>query len=56
MAGQPGTAARVFGAVRDAGVNVRMISQGAREINVAFLIRDADIDATVRALHKEFFE
>lgn len=56
MAGQVGTVARVFAAVRDAGVNVRMISQGAREINVAFLIRDEDIDVTVKALHKEFFE
>ena len=56
LAGQVGVAARVFGAVRDAGVNVRMISQGAREINIAFLIRNEDIDRTVRALHREFFE
>ncbi|MHC4915270.1 MAG: aspartate kinase [Planctomycetota bacterium] len=56
MSGEVGTAARVFGAVRDAKVNVRMISQGAREINVAFLIRNDDIDATVKALHREFFE
>ncbi len=56
MAGSVGIAARVFDAVRDAGVNVRMISQGAREINIAFLIKDEDIDATVKQLHKEFFE
>jgi aspartate kinase len=56
MCGEVGTAARVFGAVRDANVNVRMISQGAREINVAFMISNDDIDATVRALHREFFE
>ncbi len=56
MAGGVGIAARVFGAVRDAGVNVRMISQGAREINIAFLIKDQDIDSTVNALHREFFE
>jgi aspartate kinase len=56
MAGSVGVAARVFGAVRDAGVNVRMISQGAREINIAFVIKDEDIDVTVHALHREFFE
>jgi aspartate kinase len=56
MTGEVGVAARVFGAVKEAGVNVRMISQGAREINIAFLIRNGDIDPTVRALHKAFFE
>jgi aspartokinase len=33
-----------------------MISQGAREINIAFLIRDGDITPAVKALHREFFE
>jgi aspartate kinase len=51
-----GIAARVFAAVRDAKVNVRMISQGSREINIAFLVRNQDIDVTIRALHREFFE
>jgi len=56
MRARVGFAARVFGAVGDARVNVRMISQGAREINIAFLIVEADIPAAVRALHKAFFE
>lgn len=56
MRGQAGFAARLFRAVSDAKVNVRMISQGAREINIAFLIDDKDIDVAVRALHREFFE
>ncbi|MHC4253025.1 MAG: aspartate kinase [Planctomycetota bacterium] len=50
-----GMAARVFRAVADAGVNIRMISQGASEINIAFLVDNEDIEKTVRALHDEFF-
>ncbi len=56
MAGVKGTAKRVFSAVADAGVNIRMISQGARELNIALLVDDDDIEAAVKALHREFFE
>ena len=43
MAGAKGTASRVFKAVAEAGVNIRMISQGARELNISLLIDDDDI-------------
>jgi len=36
-------------------VNVRMISQGASEINMSFMIEESDVEEAVRALHKEFF-
>ena len=49
----PGIVARVFGAVRD--INVRMISQGASEINVTFVIDENDVAAAVKQLHAEFF-
>lgn len=51
----PGVAADVFSAVRAAGVNVRMISQGASKNNVAFVVEDADVERAVRALHERFF-
>src|ERR1700742_2730004 len=51
--GQNGIAARVFQAVRH--VNVRMISQGASEINMSFMIDEDDADEAIRSLHKEFF-
>jgi aspartate kinase len=54
--GTPGVAAAVFGAVKDAGVNVLMISQGASKINVAFIVDDQDVERAVRALHRRFFE
>jgi aspartate kinase len=50
-----GLAARTFNAVADAGVNIQMISQGASEINIAFLVDNPDISNAVRALHGEFF-
>lgn len=56
MAGVPGVTARVTGALAKAKVNIYMISQGASEINIALLIRAADLDRAVAALHKEIFE
>jgi aspartate kinase len=51
--GQNGIAARVFQAIRH--VNLRMISQGASEINMSFMIEEDDAEEAVRSLHKEFF-
>jgi aspartate kinase len=52
--GQSGIAARVFAAVSH--VNVRMISQGASEINMSFMIEEDDADEAVRSLHAAFFQ
>jgi aspartate kinase len=51
--GQNGIAAQVFHAVRH--INVRMISQGASEINMSFMIDEDDVDEAVRSLHAAFF-
>jgi aspartate kinase len=51
--GQNGIAARVFQSVRH--VNLRMISQGASEINMSFMIEEDDAEEAVRSLHAEFF-
>lgn len=51
--GQNGIAAQVFHAVRH--VNVRMISQGASEINMSFMIEEDDVQEAVRSLHAAFF-
>jgi aspartate kinase len=32
-----------------------MISQGASEINMSFMIEESDVDEAVRSLHAEFF-
>lgn len=49
----PGIAARTFNAIRD--VNINMISQGASEINLTFVIDQEDLESVVRRLHDEFF-
>jgi aspartate kinase len=49
----PGVAAQIFAAVSD--INVRMISQGASEINLTFVIDEADVPEAVRRLHARFF-
>ena len=51
--GQSGIAGQVFGAISH--VNVRMISQGASEINMSFMINEEDAEEAVRALHTQFF-
>lgn len=52
--GQNGIAAQVFAAVRH--INVRMISQGASEINMSFMIEEEDADEALRSLHAAFFK
>jgi aspartate kinase len=53
--GKPGIAASVFNTVADAGVNIRMISQGASEINISFVVSESDVPKAVRRLHEHFF-
>jgi len=49
----PGIAARVFGEL--SGVKIRMISQGASEINLTFVIEEDDVPQVIQRLHKVFF-
>ena len=51
--GRSGMSGRVFSAIKH--VNVRMISQGASEINMSFMIEESDVEEAVRSLHAEFF-
>ncbi len=54
MRGTRGVAARVFGAVARAGVNVIAIAQGSSELNISFCVNEADQAKAVRAIHEEF--
>jgi aspartate kinase len=49
----PGIAARIFTEVRD--VNIRMISQGASEINITFVVEEDAVPQVVKQLHQKFF-
>lgn len=49
-----GTAARVFDAVSDAGVNIRMIDQGSSELNIILGVDNDAYETALRAIYREF--
>lgn len=51
---QPGLAARIFSALGE--VNVLMISQGAKDNNVSFVVDDRDLPAALRRVHTALFD
>ncbi len=52
---KPGLAAKIFGALSSAEVNVEMISHGASAINLSLLVDDGDINRAVLAIHAALF-
>lgn len=48
-----GIAGEVFSALKD--INILVISGGASEINLSFLVKNEDADKAVKQLHKHFF-
>ncbi|MGH9785783.1 MAG: aspartate kinase, partial [Terriglobia bacterium] len=54
MRGTPGIAARMFGALGRARVNVISIAQGSSESNISCVVALAERAAAVRAIHDEF--
>ena len=55
MVRRKGVAAKLFGALAAAGVNVRMIDQGSGELNIIVGVDSADYETAVRALYGAFF-
>lgn len=49
-----GTAAKLFGALYAAGVNVRMIDQGSSELNIIVGVDGEEFEAAVRAIYGAF--
>jgi aspartate kinase len=54
LAYRSGMAARIFGTIAD--INILMISQGASNINVTFMVREEEVGEVVARLHRAFFE
>jgi aspartate kinase len=54
MRGTPGVAARLFGALGRAKVNVIAIAQGSSELNISLVVGEKDREQAVRAIHQEF--
>ncbi len=55
MAGTPGVAAKVFGALGTAGVNIRAIAQGASERSISLVIEARHESRALRAIHSSFY-
>jgi len=49
-----GTAARIFDAAYNAGVNIRMIDQGSSELNIIIGVNEEDYEKTLSAIFNEF--
>ncbi len=55
MAGTPGVAAKFFGALGKAAINVRAIAQGSSERNISVVIDGAESTRALRAVHAGFY-
>ena len=53
MTSTPGVAAKMFEALSDAQVNIRMISTS--EIKISVLINEEEAQRAMRAVHDKFF-
>ena len=51
-----GTAARVFAALAENGINIRMIDQGSSELNIIVGVDCNDFEDSIRTIYKEFVE
>ncbi len=54
MIGVPGTAERLFGALRENGISVVMISQGSSEHSICCVVREQDAERARAALNEVF--
>lgn len=55
MSASVGTSARLFTAIADAGINVRMIDQGSSELNIMVGVSNEDYERCIKAIYFEFF-
>jgi len=49
-----GISGKIFGALGRAGINVRVINQGASEMNIIIGVSGADYETTVRTIYQAF--
>ena len=53
MIGTPGTAAKIFATLANAGINVMMISQNPSESSITIVVKNTDLDKAVSKLEME---
>ena len=54
MAYRPGISGKIFAALGEAGINIRMINQGPDELNIIFGVDNRDFSQAIRVLYDSF--
>ena len=54
MAFRPGISGKIFAALGEAGINIRMINQGPDELNIIFGVDNKDFAQAIRVLYNSF--
>ena len=54
MASRPGASGKIFAALGNAGINVRMITQGPAEMNIIFGVENRDFKTAISLLYTNF--
>ena len=54
MAFRPGISGKIFAALGESGINIRMINQGPDELNIIFGVDNKDFEAAIRVLYNSF--
>ena len=56
MVFRTGSSGRIFAALGESGVNIRMISQGPEELNIIIGMKERDYETAVRTLYERFIQ
>ena len=54
MADRPGMSGKLFAAIGNSGVNIRMISQGSDEINIIVGVENEDFEKAINVIYNNF--
>ena len=54
MAFRPGISGKIFAALGESGINIRMINQGPDELNIIFGVDNKDFDNAIKVLYNSF--
>ena len=54
MSRRAGTSGRIFGALGEAGINIRKITQSSQEISIIMGVNNSDFDRAIRVIYDKF--
>ena len=54
MASRPGISGKIFAALGESGINIRMINQGPDELNIIFGVDNKDFEEAIKVLYNSF--